>query len=396
MRYRDIVEGKKLSLPDIEVGDEVRVGKFKNRRAVVKGFTTDDNNQPVLKTDKGDQKLFKPRIVKLMNERADPNSPQFRAWFGGSKVVDEHGRPLLCYHGTQSDHAEFLPLSHFGSLDVANYFAGNERLFPISGSNVRPVYLRIINPLELPDGELSSDEQIGFWLDEMVERGNISSDEAESVRAARWSGGGDDFWKITERFIEVMRMHGYDGITYLNTMEDEGSRSWVIFSPDQVWPATLVQPDAVQEAWDKTVRLGCGADVDVFADPSVLEFRKLMRKFPSLRAMFDDQNRLLVFDANMACHADIERHYQFEGGAWLVLEKDGIVVRHLEMYRDGPGRKFDPALGRVLEKVMSNPTLRRLYPSMTIYGSDDNAGEDYLITPEWIAKNIKRAAGRKG
>jgi len=36
--------------------------------AEVTGFKTDDNNQPVLKTTKGDQKLFKPRISKLMKE----------------------------------------------------------------------------------------------------------------------------------------------------------------------------------------------------------------------------------------------------------------------------------------------------------------------------------------
>lgn len=52
--------------PTITVGDEVRVGKFKNRKAEVKGFTKDKNNQPVLKTNKGNQQLFKPRITKLM------------------------------------------------------------------------------------------------------------------------------------------------------------------------------------------------------------------------------------------------------------------------------------------------------------------------------------------
>lgn len=51
--------------PEIQVGDEVKVGKFKNRRAEVKGFAKDENNQPVLKTTRGDQKLFKPRISKL-------------------------------------------------------------------------------------------------------------------------------------------------------------------------------------------------------------------------------------------------------------------------------------------------------------------------------------------
>lgn len=71
MRLKEILtdeDTKTLKLPDIEVGDEVLVGKFKNRKATVKGFKTDNNNQPVLKTDKGDQKLFTPRIKKLMTE----------------------------------------------------------------------------------------------------------------------------------------------------------------------------------------------------------------------------------------------------------------------------------------------------------------------------------------
>jgi hypothetical protein len=65
MRITDIFEEDTLTLPNIDVGDSIKVGKFKNRKAIVKGFTTDDHNQPVLKTTKGDQKLFKPRISKL-------------------------------------------------------------------------------------------------------------------------------------------------------------------------------------------------------------------------------------------------------------------------------------------------------------------------------------------
>lgn len=51
--------------PSLQVGDEVKVGKFKNRRAEITGFEKDDHGQPVLKTTKGDQKLFKPRVSKL-------------------------------------------------------------------------------------------------------------------------------------------------------------------------------------------------------------------------------------------------------------------------------------------------------------------------------------------
>ena len=56
---------KTLNPPSITVGDEVKVGKFKNRKAEVKGFKKDDHGQPVLKTTKGDQKLYKPRVTKL-------------------------------------------------------------------------------------------------------------------------------------------------------------------------------------------------------------------------------------------------------------------------------------------------------------------------------------------
>ena len=55
-----------LELPSLETGDTLLVGKFKNRKAQITGFETDDNNQPIANTTKGDQKIFKPRIAKLM------------------------------------------------------------------------------------------------------------------------------------------------------------------------------------------------------------------------------------------------------------------------------------------------------------------------------------------
>ncbi len=52
--------------PDIAVGDIVLVGRFKNRIALVKGFTSDDNNQPQVVTTKGTYSLCRFRINKLM------------------------------------------------------------------------------------------------------------------------------------------------------------------------------------------------------------------------------------------------------------------------------------------------------------------------------------------
>lgn len=51
---------------DLKVGDTVLVGKWRNRRAVVQGWGIDKNNQPTVKTDKGEYSLFKFRIQRLM------------------------------------------------------------------------------------------------------------------------------------------------------------------------------------------------------------------------------------------------------------------------------------------------------------------------------------------
>ena len=53
-------------LPKLAVGDVLLVGKFKNRKATITGFSSDQNNQPIAQTDKGEHKIFKPRIAKLM------------------------------------------------------------------------------------------------------------------------------------------------------------------------------------------------------------------------------------------------------------------------------------------------------------------------------------------
>jgi hypothetical protein len=55
-----------LKLPDLDKGDVLMAGKWKNKKCVIDDFDTDDNGQPVAKTDRGDQQIFKPRVAKLM------------------------------------------------------------------------------------------------------------------------------------------------------------------------------------------------------------------------------------------------------------------------------------------------------------------------------------------
>ena len=57
-----------LTLPELEIGDELKTGRWKNKKSEITGFKKDKNNHPIAKTTKGDQQIFKPRITKLMPE----------------------------------------------------------------------------------------------------------------------------------------------------------------------------------------------------------------------------------------------------------------------------------------------------------------------------------------
>ena len=74
----------------------------------------------------------------------------FWRWFGDSKVVDEQGRPLVVYHGTDFKFDEFdITKAREGSLGKAFYFTPFKEVALRKGQNVLEVYLKIENPTPL-------------------------------------------------------------------------------------------------------------------------------------------------------------------------------------------------------------------------------------------------------
>jgi site-specific DNA-cytosine methylase len=99
----------------------------------------------------------KPRFA--LAPRTD--SPEFRRWFGDSKVVDSEGKPLVVYHGTSSPwtvadfgklgtstKSKFSKLGFFftRSPQSADTYAAFSAGFEEQGQSVMPVYLAIKNP----------------------------------------------------------------------------------------------------------------------------------------------------------------------------------------------------------------------------------------------------------
>lgn len=114
--------------------------------------------------------------INLIERAQNPviNSPAFQNWFKGSKVVDKHGQPLVCYHGTYEDFSKFSYQSEnvisygFNRLgfwfDVdprtPAYFAGyDENHSNQSMGSVYPCYLNIKKPFFLDSEYLFGEDQ---------------------------------------------------------------------------------------------------------------------------------------------------------------------------------------------------------------------------------------------
>lgn len=80
-------------------------------------------------------------------------SPQFKKWFGDSKVVNESGLPLVVYHGTTKSFDAFSVGTGWFTSNAgeANFWGGVNT----GGSNVVPAYLSLQNPRVLQASEAS-------------------------------------------------------------------------------------------------------------------------------------------------------------------------------------------------------------------------------------------------
>ena len=142
----------------------------------------------------------------------------FWRWVGESKVVDEQGRPLVVYHGTNADFNEFDPeaqgSSGQGSGEPGFFFEAspdNAARYTRQGdgANVMPVYLALKNPL-------------------IVERTNTKYDYDGSYSRVAFANFIDDALEL-----------GHDGVIFRDVL-DRGKRStqYVAFQPEQIKSAT--------------------------------------------------------------------------------------------------------------------------------------------------------------
>jgi len=71
--YKDIKSNKinEINLPKIEIGDEIKIGRFKNKKATIEDYYLDNKSQPKIKTNKGDKKVFNFNINEALGVKFD-------------------------------------------------------------------------------------------------------------------------------------------------------------------------------------------------------------------------------------------------------------------------------------------------------------------------------------
>lgn len=161
---------------------------------------------------------YPPAVGSHPTELPKVQTPEFKGWFGDSRVVDNGGAPLVVYHGTSADIKSFntspdgrgvsAPQSTLGAWFTpdpkrAGAYAFDAKTMSTEGGNILPVYLSLQRPYEMPREELA--------------KLNVDA-----------KAGGDGFASLRAK----LEKQGYDGIA-APSMGGEGP-AYVAFRPEQI------------------------------------------------------------------------------------------------------------------------------------------------------------------
>lgn len=156
------------------------------------------------------------------SRRKQEETPEFKKFFGKSKVVDQGGKPKVVYRGGRGEESggKFARGMHF----FAESPQGAEVYATGKGANVQPVYLALQNPLDLSNVDLG-DEVTKQEVEKLL------GTPADLVVGDPKFGEDGHVWEYLDEDVrDFLIQQGYDGIT---TNED-GNAVYVAFEPSQI------------------------------------------------------------------------------------------------------------------------------------------------------------------
>lgn len=170
----------------------------------------------------------------------------FWQWFGDSKVVDEQGRPLVVYHGTNNKRG----FSKFDKNKISTYRFGKGFYFSeikrvaeiysnLNNHKTMQVYLKIENPYFISKDE--TPKALKYFADKgMANKGLLSDAEWQEMLNTSYPEHAletaEGMASENKDFSEYPKSEGYDGIiyTYEQGPEKDAFAEIVAFEPNQI------------------------------------------------------------------------------------------------------------------------------------------------------------------
>lgn len=149
----------------------------------------------------------------------------FKNWFNGSQIIDENGEPLIVWHKSTKQFSQFN-LNESAKQDGAfGYHFGTKNaaeMTDIFGQSpiYYPVFLNLKNPVFCTDEEQSNPGLL------------ISKIAPESQFDLRVDQSDREYY--TRNIGKILNQAGYDGVKYVNTIEDAGSISYIALDNNQI------------------------------------------------------------------------------------------------------------------------------------------------------------------
>lgn len=195
------------------------------------------------------------------------NTPDFKAWFGDSKVVDENGQPLRVYRGEYGATADAGLQTKLGTYtftndpDVASTYAQdpNDMRMTAEAPRVVPAFLSMQNPIiNNPDDPFAELGDIAdkLGLDNAV-RFAIKNDEAITETDNWYENFADNYDSVEQlleenpeavrqlyvdsfrllddlEFVQAAKDAGYDGAIHMGNGESFDTTEYRVFDASQV------------------------------------------------------------------------------------------------------------------------------------------------------------------
>lgn len=194
-------------------------------------------------------------------QRAQQETPEFKNWFGNSKVVDSEGKPLTVYHGTgHGDITEFQGKRNVaGHFTLEPEFAADFALDPYeSGSSGYPSWDPSIYPVYLKAEKI-------FDVRDPIARTEIKSLRGPVSETRGWD------WTVLEKpeVIQELKAKGYDSYLDFEHGSNKRPTGIAVFDPAQIKSATANRGTFSPESADIRYQRGLGSEI---VRPSELDY----------------------------------------------------------------------------------------------------------------------------